>query len=475
MTLTCVIEFGSSRINAVAAERGEDYNITIRAVESVFSNSSIRHGHIHNIEEIAAKVKGLIQKLNNRLSTTQDFRSIGKAYVSIGGMSTHTISHNPLAHLGQEGIVTAEAILQLRKQSLELSLQGYDILSVVPMYYELDGKAYYDATGGHGSELIGHHQIIVARNKLREGINRVMQRAGLEIAGYITQPLSAARILTTEEKQKGCLLLNWGAETTTVIIYKGNMLRHIAVIPLGGETVTKDIMSQGVRHDVAEDAKIKWSTASPNSHSDIRPNAIEQNAIGMEIGLLNAIVQSRYEEIILNVRHQIECAGLEEMQLEAGCVITGDAANQKGLNTLIGKQLGMNVSVRAYCHHLAGGAEKKLRYASILSMIEDCIIDCQREKRKETIPTSASIQEKDETQKQETTPSEIRDTTTQTIGRQQAEEEIGHTTRKQIDNKENPSQSKQNGRNKNEDYHLPSSKKNKFQRFIGDLFSGLDD
>ncbi len=471
MTLTCVIEFGSSRINAVAAERGEDKSITIRAVESVFSNNSIRHGHIHNIEEIAAKVKGLIQKLNNRLSTSQDFRSIGKAYVSVGGMSTHTISHNPLAHLGQEGIVTAEAISQLRRQSLELSLQGYDILSVVPMYYELDGKAYYDATGGHGSELIGHHQIIVARNKLREGINRVMQRAGLEIAGYITQPLSTARILTSEEKQKGCLLLNWGAETTTVIIYKGNMLRHIAVIPLGGETVTKDIMSQGVRHDIAEDAKIKWSSASPNSHSDIRPNAIEQSAIGIEIGLLNAIVQSRYEEIILNVRHQIECAGLEEMQLEAGCIIIGDAANQKGLNTLIGKQLGMNVSVRAYCNHLAGGAEKKLRYASILSMIEDCTTDCQREKRTETTAIGTSSgQEKNDTQRQETAPFLKKD-----ANKQHASEEAEHAAHKQLNNKDNSSQSKQNGKNKNDEYYLPSSKKNKFQRFIGDLFSGLDD
>lgn len=446
MTITCAIELGSARIKAVAAERDESGRIHIRAVESIVSNSCIRHGYVHNYEDTAAKVKGLIQKLNNRLSSTVGSVTIEKAYICVAGMSIHTIPHTPLIHLDDSGIVTSDIVKKMMKESQEITLQGYDNLEVVPMYYELDGHAYFEATGGIGAELIAHHQIIVARTKLLDGIRRIMSRAGLTIAGYITQPIALAQLLTEEEKKRGCVLINWGAETTTIIIYKNQILRHIAVIPLGGESVTRDIMSQGFRHEKAEKTKVEWSSVVPDNKNDARPSIFEENVIGMEIPLLNTIVQYRVEEIIANLKHQISRSGLSTSQLEGGCIITGDAANQKGLNTLLSREFNLPVSVRAYSKNLAGGAEKRLRYAGILCCIEQCKENCAREK-------SETYNENIET----TAP-------TQTI-----------TQQEQVNNRTKGADNQKEKEREVESPLLSKRSKKGINRFFEDLFSGLDD
>ena len=373
--ITCAIEFGTSHINAIAARRSEDGNVTVLAIESEPSNGCIRRGCIQNIEEAAAKVKNLMQKLGNRLST-QETIAIGKAYVGIAGISMHTMPHNATFHLEEDTEVTEETLRSLKRQSMSTTLQGYDLYDVEAMYYNLDGRQCYKPNGGTGTELIACNQLIIGRSYLKRNIQATMERAGMEIAGFVTLPTATSNILTDIEKQQGCVLINFGASTTTVAVYK-HTLCHLAVIPLGGDVVTMDIMSCGLRHTDAENAKVKWSSAYPNDASDIRPSAIEQEAIGMEIAQLNTIVQCRYEEIIANIKRQIELSGQTE-EINGGCVITGGAALQKGLSTLLSQQLHMGVKTRTYTNITAGGAEKRVRYSSLLCMISLATEDCRK-------------------------------------------------------------------------------------------------
>ncbi len=376
-TLTCAFEFGTSAIHAIAAHRDADGHVSVLAIESEPSNGCVRHGCIQNIEETAAKVKHLVQKLGNRLSS-QESVSIGKAYVGVAGISIHSMPHNTSLHLGEEAEITQETLNLLRQQSMNTPLQGYDLYDAEAMYYNIDGRDCWNPVGALGTEIAAYNQLIIGRPYLKRNIQATMERAGIEIAGFITLPLATSHILTDIEKQQGCVLINFGAATTTVAIYK-QTLRHLAVIPLGGDVVTQDIMSCGLRHNEAENAQVKWSSAYPNDVNDLRPSAIEQEAIGMEIAQLNTIVQCRYEEIIANIKHQIDLSGLGE-EINGGSIITGGAAVQKGLSTLLSQQLNMGVKTRTYTNITAGGAEKRVRYSSILCMISQATQECRKEK-----------------------------------------------------------------------------------------------
>lgn len=372
-TLTCAIEFGTSRISAIVAMRDDEGHVTVRAIEHEPSNGCVRHGYIYNVEESAAKTKSLIQKLVNRLSSEAPI-AIGKVYVGLAGMSIHTMPHTATLHVGGEA-VTEETLQALRRQSEKVPLQGYDLYDVEAMYYHVDGRLVQNPLGAKATEVTAFNQLIIGRSFIKQNARAVIERAGLEIAAFVTLPLSTGDILTDIEKQQGCVLVNFGAGTTTVAIYK-NTLRHLAVIPLGGEVITLDIMSAGMRRNEAETAKELWSSAYVSSAGDVRISTFQEANIGMEIKQLNRIVQYRYEEIIANIRHQIEISGIAD-DINGGCIITGGASAQKNIITLISQQLHMGVKVRTYQDITGNGEEKRTRYASLLSMAAQATIDCR--------------------------------------------------------------------------------------------------
>lgn len=78
---------------------------------------------------------------------------------------------------------------------------------------------------------------------------------------YLAPLALAESVLTETEKRSGCMLVDIGADTTTVSVYFKNILRHIAVIPIGGNNITKDIASLQMEESAAEEMKIKYGSA----------------------------------------------------------------------------------------------------------------------------------------------------------------------------------------------------------------------
>ena len=136
-------------------------------------------------------------------------------------------------------------------------------------------------------------------------------------------------MLTDNEKRSGCALVDFGAGTTTVTIYRGNLLRHLAVIPLGGQNINSDIIAaQQLDTDEAETLKRKYGVAYVSAESD-KPQqlAISNDRTLSENDLLN-IIGARQEEIILNAWNQIKQMS---DKLLAGIIITGGAAQIKDM------------------------------------------------------------------------------------------------------------------------------------------------
>ena len=322
---------------AVAAwkntETGTLENIEI---ESENTRGCIIHGCIANVEQTAMHIKSIMQKLGNRMRTT-----ISSAYVGLGGISLHSLIQLP-----------------------SVQIPGYDVLHAEPI------------SGGQ-------HQLIVGEKRLRQGVVAAMERAGVKLLDVITLPQATARILTDTERQRGCALVDMGAGTTTVSIYKNGDLQHMAVIPLGGDSVTSDIMSNGCPVEEAERNKIEWSNASEDS-AEVAAAAQQaaasavfaEKALSMSQETLNTIVICRYEEIAANILHQIEKTGLKN-NLGAGVILTGGAAMQRGLTSLMSKRLNIGrVEIRAYAEHAFVGSERKPHLTNLLSLLNFCNEDC---------------------------------------------------------------------------------------------------
>ena len=375
-TLTAAIQFGSSRICAAAAKIHENGTYEVTAIESVFTAGCIQHGCVANVEETAQRIKSLMQKLSNRVKSN-GFGNLQAAYVGLCGISMHSVEFQPTMSCHIDKKVPDEVIAKLEEKSRSFNIPDHDVLGL-----KSNGVVV------EGDQVTGLHQIIIGEQRLKQGYVQAMERANIRIAGFLATPLMLGDILTADERKKGCLLLDLGSHLTSVSIYKDGALRFLTVLPLGGNSVTRDIDSLGKRMDEAEELKINWSDASLPIED--KPSTFSLNC-PVDPLTLNLIVTSRYEEIIANVVHQITLAGFTADQFEAGCVVTGGASMQKGLTTLLSRRLGIAPVCTRSCNGIKfGSSEKKPHLAALMSMLPYCRQSCEEKKADAVISATAA-------------------------------------------------------------------------------------
>ena len=135
--------------------------------------------------------------------------------------------------------------------------------------YKVDNQYQLDPVGIKASRLEGNFLNILWRKAFYNNLNNCFDKAGIAIGEMYLAPLALAdSVLSEAEKRGGCVLVDLGADTTTVSVYYKNVLRHLAVIPLGGNNITKDIASLQMEERDAEKMKLKYGSAFTDN-SDI--------------------------------------------------------------------------------------------------------------------------------------------------------------------------------------------------------------
>ena len=334
------IDLGSSKIIGALGVCSKDVtgSVTVYAIEHEESGSCIKRGCIQNVEDAAGKVKSVINKLQYKTHS-----EISKIYVGIGGQSLYTINHKEIISFDEDTQITDPIINSIKESCLKVIIPGKDVLDVVPTDYVIDGTKIEKPVGVYGARIEANVKLIIGRSNLKKNIQRMAEKLQIPIAGIILSPIAAASVLSEPEKRLGCTLIDFGAATTTISFYKDAVLRHLAVIPIGGNTVTKDITSLRVLEDKAEDIKKTFGTASPEYTEDDdkllkAKNSANTDALELPMRTIHDVVLSRYDEIMENVLNQARLAGFK--QQPASYVITGGGANMKGLPELIRSKTG---------------------------------------------------------------------------------------------------------------------------------------
>jgi cell division protein FtsA len=198
-----------------------------------------------------------------------------------------------------------------------------------------------------------------------KNIHRCVLMTGLEVEDLILEPLASAEaVLGQDEKEAGVVLVDIGGGTTDIAIFHDGIIRHTAVIPLGGNIITEDIREGcSIIRSQAEAIKVKFGSAlsSENKAEEIVSIPGLRGTPAREISLKNlaAIIQARMEEIIEQVYWEIKNSGFER-KLSAGIVITGGGAQLKHIRQLTEYLTGMNTRIGYPNEHLAGNMPDEL-------------------------------------------------------------------------------------------------------------------
>lgn len=366
------IDLGTSKIVGVLGRKNEQGVISILASESIPSDSSVKYGVIYNIDEAAGKIKKLISLLENKTG-----KKIGKAYVSVAGKSLRAVEHSETKLLDGTTPITF-AMLDSMEQQAKLNkpdfFTNYSVLA--PEYY-LDGRYEEDPIEKTALTIEGRYRLVIGRPNIKNNlIKSITEKAQIEIAGYLVGPVAASALVLDEaDRQAGCVLVDFGAGTTTLSIYKDGLLRYMSVIPFGGRTITKDVQELGFVFDSAETYKIRYGKVGKDKNKpegDVSPD--------VDLRELNKVIQLRQDEIILNVINQIKLSGYGD-QLGAGIIIIGGASQMNGLVDYLSEKAQMPVkravAKRVYINNAADLLQNPL-YTQALGLLLFANENCEK-------------------------------------------------------------------------------------------------
>ncbi|MCH5214024.1 MAG: cell division protein FtsA [Muribaculaceae bacterium] len=325
------IEIGSSKITgAVGVYSSERHSLEVLAIEQEESKDAVRYGIIQNPEEVAARVSRIVARLNESQAVAPG--EVMGFYVGLSGRSMHSIPSEVQLHFPEETEITGEMLNRLKEDATTIDIgSNAEILATLPRSFQIDGLETTSPKGAIGKSIIATYDIIVGRTELRRNLLRALtERCGLQVKGVGVTSLAAANVvLSDEEKRLGCMLVDFGAETTSVSIYRKGALWYFATLPLGGRNITRDLTSLSILEERAEEIKCESGRAIPRE----TPSTLNFN--GIKLSDVSNLVVARAEELVANVIQQISYAGLKEKDLPAGIVCIGGASNLNGLLELI--------------------------------------------------------------------------------------------------------------------------------------------
>ena len=323
------IELSSSKISGIAGKKSSDGSIQVLAYAREDASPFIHKGAIYNIDKAAQALTSIINKLEGQLNN-----SIAKVYVGIGGQSLRTVRNAVSRTLEEESIISQELVDEICDENRDVPLVDMSVLDVAPQEYKIDNTLHVEPVGVAGRYITGQFLNIVARASLKKNLEHSFEQAKVEIADdLLVAPTALAKaVLTENEMRSGCALVDFGADTTTVLVYKNNILRYLSVLPLGGNNITHDITSLQMEEEDAEKLKLQYGDALYEEEEDAETPAVCTSEDGrtFELALLNNIIGARAEEILANVWNQLQLSGYED-KLFSGVVFTGGGANLKNL------------------------------------------------------------------------------------------------------------------------------------------------
>ena len=328
------IELGSSKISGVAGQIMTDGSLKVLAYAGVPSSSCIRHSAVYNLDKTANAIAEVVERLNSILST-----SIEKVYVGYNAKGLKSIISKVEHQFEDETVVSQEVIDDMFQQCSEIDYEGYVNLFQESQEYVVDNKrgTETDPIGVACRSLGGSYLNILLKKQVADYIAQCFMMAQVEIVdGYVAPMAEADAILTDDDRQQGCVLVDYGADTTTVSVYKNGMLRYLRVIPLGSALITRDLSAiLKIEPEQAEQIKCTYGLCNLIGSQDASETIMinDSKVLLKDIG---DIIEARNEEIIRNVCAQIKASGYGEV-LYAGIVLTGGGSQLRQLDQVFVK------------------------------------------------------------------------------------------------------------------------------------------
>lgn len=360
------LDIGTTRTCAVIAEVQADVvrhhpELKILGVGQA-RTGGMRREVVTHIEETTESVRQALKEAELMAGVTVD-----RVYAGIGG--DHIEARSSIGVVAVQGDEVTEAdVLRVHEVARAVALPpDRELLHAIPQEYRVDHQeGIKDPIGMAATRLETEVQLVSCSAAVAANIRKAVSRAGYRVQELVLEPLASARaVLTEDEKEVGVAMVEIGGGTTDVAAYYEGKIQHIAILPVGGITVTQDLV-KGLSIPFAEARKLKETVAvavaglvDPTRTVEVPGPGPDQSRL-VSLELISHIVEARLDEMLGMVREQLESKGLDRT-LGAGFVLTGGSTALTGIVELAQQTFGAPVRVGFPREQLSGLADSVAR------------------------------------------------------------------------------------------------------------------
>jgi len=368
------IDIGTTKIVSIVGKKNENDKIEILGISKAPSKG-VKRGVVQNIEETVSAIQSTVDDVQRRSGV-----KFSEVFVGIAGQHIKSMKNRGyIMRDAYEDEIKKDEIFRLIEDMHKIHIDiGEEIIHVIPQNFIVDNETgVKNPIGMCGRRLEANFHIVIGQVAAAKNIEKCIRKVNLEVKDMILEPLASSdAVLTEDEKEAGVVLVDIGGGTTDLAVYYDNIIRHTAVIPLGGNVVTKDIKEGcAILQRYAEQLKIQYGSAlgdiAPEDKVVSIPGISGREPKEISFKSLAYIIQSRMEEIIDFINFEIQNSGYAD-KLAAGVVITGGGAMLKHLPQLMKFKTAMDVRIGLPNEHLAGVGRDEISqpmYATAVGLI----------------------------------------------------------------------------------------------------------
>lgn len=275
-------------------------------------SSGLRHGYVVDAEDVAASVRAARRQAENaaRVPVRNAFLAIGGISLDEARATGETMVSRADAEITE---LDLEKALENARTSAESQFVNRRVLHEIPLAFRVDGeKVFGDPVGMKGVRLAGDYLFITCLASHADALASAVEAADVEVLDHMASPLAGSYVtLTKDQKMKGCVLANIGAETLSIVVYDENVPVSMKVFPAGGASVT-DELALGFRVSLEDAERIKMGRLTGSDYPRKK---------------VDDIVSARFRAMFGLIDTHLKALG-KRGNLPAGIILSGGGSGQ---------------------------------------------------------------------------------------------------------------------------------------------------
>ncbi|MBR2860535.1 MAG: cell division protein FtsA [Clostridia bacterium] len=343
--ISTIIEIGTSKVVSIISEAGQydDAHILGSAVAQYSGYKNRKWADKHSLARAinsclrdAEKMAG--RKIKNvHIGVPADFVKVVCFKAELEFPKHKTITQSDINELYQIG-----------RSKLEVPKE-YTLIHRCPVVFTLDGaRRTMEPVSRKAGKISAVISYVFAEKWFVSGVSKILARGGFAPSTLVASSYAQAIRFTPQDKRDGgAIIIDIGANSTSVAVAKGDGLLVHQVFPFGSANITNDISKMfKVKQDLAEELKKRSIFGLSLTEDDVyevcdRETYKFQRFSAQQV---QSVIEARMLEMLKVISRYLASCGYN-LPYYVPVYLTGGGASMRGLREFVQRAIQRNTSI----------------------------------------------------------------------------------------------------------------------------------